>query len=152
MSSLQHSCCCSLISSAPLLHCTYWRPLISRYGSQLDKRFGLQLTPVVRVSSWYFFVPMSTIDDSWLSFVPPPVARGRLGYARSATTGRGRSEALWLAARTQKRWAILGCFSFDVCHVTAGALRTQKPPLTTWVRSIAGTWVLHSEAQGRWPV
>ena len=28
-----------------------------------------------------FFVPMSTIDDSWLSFVPPPIARGRLGYA-----------------------------------------------------------------------
>ena len=24
-----------------------------------------------------FFAPMSTIDDSWLSFVPPPVARGR---------------------------------------------------------------------------
>ena len=24
-----------------------------------------------------FFVPMSTIDDSWLFFVPPPVARGR---------------------------------------------------------------------------
>ena len=27
------------------------------------------------------FVPMSAIDDSWLSFVPPPVPRGRLGYA-----------------------------------------------------------------------
>ena len=42
----------------------------------------------------YFFVPMSTIDDYWSMFVPPPVARGRLGYARSATPARGRSEAL----------------------------------------------------------
>ena len=43
-----------------------------------------------------FFVPMSTIDDYWSMFVPPPVARGRLGYARSATTARGRSD--WLRA------------------------------------------------------
>ena len=28
-----------------------------------------------------FFVPMSTIDDYWSMFVPPPVARGRLRYA-----------------------------------------------------------------------
>ena len=41
-----------------------------------------------------FFVPMSTIDDYWSMFVPPPVARGRLRYARSTTTARGRSEAL----------------------------------------------------------
>ena len=41
-----------------------------------------------------FFVPMSTIDDYWSMFVPPPVDRGRLGYARSTTTARGRSEAL----------------------------------------------------------
>ena len=41
-----------------------------------------------------FFVPMSTIDDYWSMFVPPPVARGRLRHARSATTARGRSDAL----------------------------------------------------------
>ena len=41
-----------------------------------------------------FVVPMSTIDDYWSMFVPPPVARGRLRYARSATTARGRSAAL----------------------------------------------------------
>ena len=43
---------------------------------------------------FFFFFPMSTIDDYWSMFVPPPVARGRLGYARSATTARGRSAAL----------------------------------------------------------
>ena len=41
----------TLISSVPLLHCSDWYPLISHYGSQLDKRFGLQLTPVLRVST-----------------------------------------------------------------------------------------------------
>ena len=45
-----------------------------------------------------FFVPMSTIDDSWLSFVPPPVTRGalrlRMTALRSATTVRGRSDLL----------------------------------------------------------
>ena len=40
------------------------------------------------------FFPMSTIDDYWSMFVPPPVARGRSRYARSTTTARGRSEAL----------------------------------------------------------
>ena len=48
-----------------------------------------------------FFVPMSTIDDSWLSFVPPPVARGalrlRMTALRAATTVRGRSD--WLRAQ-----------------------------------------------------
>ena len=29
----------------------------------------------------FFFVPMSTIDDYWSMFVPPPVARGRLRHA-----------------------------------------------------------------------
>ena len=41
-----------------------------------------------------FFVPMSTIVDYWSMLVPPPVARGRLRHARSATTARGRSDAL----------------------------------------------------------
>ena len=41
-----------------------------------------------------------------------------------------------MAARTQKRWAILGCFAFDVPLMSgsrdlAGNLRSQKPPLTT---------------------
>ena len=41
-----------------------------------------------------FFVPMSIIDDYWSMLVPPPVARGRLRHARSATTARGRSAAI----------------------------------------------------------
>ena len=41
----------------------------------------------------YFVVPMSTIDDYWSMFVPPPVARGAY-VARSATTARGRSAAI----------------------------------------------------------
>ena len=48
---------------------------------------------------FFIFFPMSTIDDYWSMFVPPPVARGRLRYARSATTARGalrRSD--WLRA------------------------------------------------------
>ena len=47
----------------------------------------------------FYFFPMSTIDDYWSMFVPPPVARGRLRHARSATTARGalrRSD--WLRA------------------------------------------------------
>ena len=44
-------------------------------------------------------------------FVTPPVPRGAL---RLRTLGYDRQGALWLAARTQKRWAILGCFAFDV--------------------------------------
>ena len=42
-----------------------------------------------------FFVPMSPIDDSWLTLVPRPVARGRLGYPEG-TALRRRSD--WLRA------------------------------------------------------
>ena len=38
----------------------------------------------------YFVVPMSTIDDYWSMFVPPPVARGRL----RSTLGYDRQGAL----------------------------------------------------------
>ena len=58
------------------------------------------LTWVGGVSGWVgditciFFVPMSAIDDSWLSFVPPPVARGRLGYPEGTALGYNRQGAL----------------------------------------------------------
>ena len=40
------------------------------------------------------FVPMSAIVDSWLYLVPPPVARGRLGYPEGAAHGYNRQGAL----------------------------------------------------------
>ena len=65
----------------------------------------------VGVITCIFFVPMSTIDDSWLYFVPPPVARGalrlRMTALRSATTTRG---ALIGCARNRGRWDIRGYF------------------------------------------
>ena len=57
-----------------------------------------------------FFVPMSTIDDSWLYFVPPPVPRGRC--ARLQPSGG----ALIGCARNRGGWAILWCISFEVSH------------------------------------
>ena len=46
-----------------------------------------------------FFVPMSTIDDSWLSFVPPPVARGAsVTHARLQPPGGALRRSDWLRA------------------------------------------------------
>ena len=61
-----------------------------------------------------FFVPMSTIDDSWLYFVPHPVARGRC--ARMQPSGG----ALIGCARNRKSFR----------HMDSG-VRIEKPPLTT---------------------
>ena len=49
-----------------------------------------------------FFVPMSTIDDYWLSFVPPTVARGRC--ARLQPSGG----ALIGCARNRKSFMHMG--------------------------------------------
>ena len=58
-----------------------------------------------------FFVPMSTIDDSLLSFVPPPVARGRcarLQQSGGALIGCARNRKLWVGDITG--------ISFEVSH------------------------------------
>ena len=53
-----------------------------------------------------FFVPMSTIDDYWLSFVPPPVARGR--YARFVVFLQPSGGALIGCARNRKSFRHMG--------------------------------------------
>ena len=72
-----------------------------------------------------FFVPMSTIDDSWLYFVIPPVPRGRCAQLQPS---RG---ALIGCARNRGGWAILWVFSFDVSHAYPPQWGSQKLPLTT---------------------
>ena len=47
----------------------------------------------------FFVVPMSTIDDYWSMFVPPPVARGAyVTHARLRPPGGALMRSDWLRA------------------------------------------------------
>ena len=47
----------------------------------------------------FFVVPMSTIDDYWSMFVPPPVARGAyVTHARLPPPGGALRRSDWLRA------------------------------------------------------